>query len=533
MTTQWVYLNDTARQDLIDHLDHPPDDDTIRAHLGDVGLGIIRAEDADLPIPPRFVVATGASLVYLETGAFPEGLESQLQSAVRTLEARTGKTFGGTENPLILTVQGATRGMIPDPIDEVRYIGLTLDTCPPLAARGNDPTFPYRMYTGMVAAFAETAHGIDRRTIYDPEEPMDGGLDEADWKEIVVAALDRYRERCGEPFPDDPYRQLTYVLRAIFRAWEDPHVAWYREAMNIPYDWGVGVSVAAHVFGNLGPVSGSGVVFSRHPVTGEKRLYGGYMPGVAFDDDPQSNALQPDGLAALKAQDPEMYRRLMDVVRQAEAHFRDVQALGFTVEDGRLWVLASRHAPRSARAAVRFARDLRDEGLLTQDEARERLRTRGSMAQIHPEISPETAAWARAADRLLARGTGISAGAAVGLAVFAADAAQAYVEQGQAVILIREETTPDDLPGLLASQGVVVQRAFPFSNSVSVLLDLKVPLVINVPGMEIDAAAGTARVGDRVIREGDVITLDGLTGELFLGPMPLRPSPVLGAILDL
>jgi pyruvate,orthophosphate dikinase len=155
------------------------------------------------------------------------------------------------------------------------------------------------------------------------------------------------------------------------------------------------------------------------------------------------------------------------------------------------------------------------------------------MAQIHPEISPETAAWARAADRLLARGTGISAGAAVGLAVFAADAAQAYVEQGQAVILIREETTPDDLPDLLASQGVVVQRAFPFSNSVSVLLDLKVPLVINVPGMEIDAAAGTARVGDRVIREGDVITLDGLTGELFLGPMPLRPSPVLGAILDL
>jgi pyruvate,orthophosphate dikinase len=528
MTTQWIYLDTTAKHDLTDRLDHPPDDDTIRAHLGGTGLGMIRAEEAGLPIPPRVVVAAGASLIYLETGAFPDGLDDQLESGIRTLEARTGKTFGGTENPLIVHVQSAPRRLMPGVMRTLDAVGLTTDTCAALVDLSGDAAFFHRMLAHAVVAFAGEIHGIDRARFDAAWEGWGADRSTWDWRTIAASCLDLYRQHVGEPYPQDPYRQLRLALGAVFRAWEDPRAVRYREQEGIPHDWGVAAGVASWVFGNLGPESGMGSVFSRHPVTGEPALYGGYVPGCArYNGSEVYDVLVPDGLASLRARHPGVHAALVACLRRVEAHDRDVQDVEFCVEQGRLWVLSARSAKRSPRAALRIVRDMVDEGLLAREEACRRLHTNGWIPQLRPEIPPETASRARASDRLLAQGWGVSAGAVVGAVAFDAETARAYAEAGRAVILVRETLGLVNYEDLFAVQGVVLQAVPPMANSAVACLGVNLPAVTTLPEMEIDAAAGTARVGDRVIREGDVITLDGLTGELLLGPVPLTPSPVL------
>lgn len=413
MAKQWVYLNTTAKQDLTGQLGREPDDDAVRARLGGMGLAMVRWQEAGLPVPPLFVIAADAALAYLETGALPDGLWPQVEAGIHTLEARTGKTFGGTDNPLIVSVRGTPRHPMPGVMGGVRTLGLTPDTTAALAALSGDPASTYRMYADAIVDFADAVHGVDRAQ-FDPV--WEGRSDDRtawDWRAVASACLSRYRDAVGEPFPQDPDRQLDLAIRAVFRQWESPRAVHYREHEDLPHAWGLGVAVASWVFGNLGADSGAGMVFSRHPVTGERALYGGFVSNaLSYEAYASYDRLVPDGLASLCARYPQAYAQLADLVRKMETRERDAQHLEFVVEQGRLWVVAVRSAKRSARAAVRIVRDMVDEGLISADEARDRLGAMEWGTAVTTDLDPEAAARARAAGRLLAQGTGVSPGAA-------------------------------------------------------------------------------------------------------------------------
>ncbi len=526
MTKKWVYASRAAKQELTDTLGYEPELAETKEILGGKGAGLATMTAAGLPVPPAFTITTEACVEYMKTGEFPPGMWEQTLEALKEIEKETGKRFGDPQNPLLVSVRSGARVSMPGMMDTVLNLGLNDETRAALAELSGDEWFSYDAYRRFITMFSDIVMDYDREHFEkklqalkekegvstDPEVSLEG------MKELTAEYKRMYKEHFGEEFPSDPHTQLRLAIQAVFDSWNGARAVAYREHEGIPHDWGTAVNVQTMVFGNLGEKSGTGVAFTRDPATGEKHLYGEYLPN-AQGEDVVAGIRTPMKIAQLKEVMPDIYEQFSQVARQLENYYRDMQDLEFTVEQGKLWMLQTRTGKRTAAAAVRIAVDMVHEGLITKEEAVTRVKTTEVDQLLHPFFDPKAKLSAEEQGDLLAEGLDASPGAATGMAVFDAERAQELGGSGKAVILVRPETSPDDVPGMLASKGVVTQHGGMTSHAAVVARGNNLPCVAGCEGIRVDLERRQFTVPGtgRVVKEGDIISIDGGSGEVFWG----------------
>ncbi len=512
MTTKWVYLFSEGNRNM-------------RNLLGGKGAGLAEMSNAGLPVPPGFTVTTEACLAYFaHDGKLPEGMWDQVVVAMKQVEAQTGKGYGDAKNPLLVSVRSGARVSMPGMMDTVLNLGLNPETLQGMAALAGNERFAYDSYRRLISMFGRTVKGINGRlfeAILDEYKAKTEGGRDTDLtvpmlKEIVNDYKALYKRELGEEFPDDVWEQLRQGIEAVFRSWFGANAATYRRHNNIPDDWGTGVNICTMVFGNMGDNSGTGVAFTRNPNTGDNRLFGEYLAD-AQGEDVVAGIRTPLPIAELADANPEVYKQFEDLAHRLERHYRDMQDLEFTIERGKLWMLQTRSGKRTARAAVKIAVDLVDEGILTKEDAVERISPYDVDVLLHPSFDPRAKDQAREDGRLIAKGLNASPGAATGVAVFDSDRAEKLGEAGEAVILVRPETSPDDVGGMLVSRGVLTQHGGATSHAAVVARGHNLPCVVGVESISVNDVTAQFTIGDRVVKEGDVISIDGTTGEVFVG----------------
>ena len=489
--------------------------------LGGKGFGLVEMRRAGLPVPPAFIITTDACRAYLKEGRLPEGLWEEVEAKVRALEGLVGKAFGrGAEGrpPLLVSVRSGAPVSMPGMMDTILNLGLTLEGVQVLARATGNPRFAWDTFRRLVQMYGEVVLGVEAQAFEALLEEvkarrgvLDSGLSAEELEEVAFRYLRLLEER-GLAFPMDPWAQLKGAVEAVFGSWNNPRARVYRRIYGIPEDLGTAVVVQAMVFGNLGEDSGTGVGFTRNPATGEKGLYGEYLQN-AQGEDVVAGIRTPEPLERLKDLAPGLYRELEATALLLERHFRDMQDFEFTVEKGKLYLLQTRSGKRTAQAAVRIAVEMAKEGLIPKEEAVLRVDPNTLPALLKPSVNPE------AAPSPLLRGLPASPGAAVGRAVFSNDMAERYAAQGVPVILVRPETTPEDITGMNLSQGILTARGGLTSHAAVVARGLGVPAVVGAEGLRVEK--DRAWVGEKEIKEGDLLTLDGSTGMVYLGEVPL------------
>src|SRR3954469_21489675 len=483
--------------------------------LGGKGANLAEMTNLGLPVPPGFTVSTAACRAYLATGSEPEGLEAEILAHLQALEERAGRRFGDPVDPLLVSVRSGAKFSMPGMMETVLDIGLNDATVAGLAARSSDPQFAWDSYRRLVQMFGKTVEGIpgdhfetvlhgamqDAGVIAEAELPVPV-LQQVveEFKRIVLAAT-------GRPFPQDPRVQMFAAIRAVFSSWNSERAIAYRRQERIPADLGTAVNVMAMVYGNLGRTSGTGVAFTRDPATGQRGVYGDYLVD-AQGEDVVSGDHNTIPLAELERLDKTSFDELLEYMDRLEQHYRDLCDIEFTIERGKLWMLQTRVGKRTAAAAFVIACQLVDEGVIDLDEALLRV----SGAQLTQLMFPSFAA--SPADEVIATGVAASPGAAVGRIVLDSAAAQTSTEPG---ILGRRETTPDDLPGMIAAQGVLTSHGGKTSHAAVVARGMGKPCVCGADSLMIDEEAGTLTVGDVVLRVGDVLSVDGTSGRVYRG----------------
>jgi pyruvate,orthophosphate dikinase len=500
-------------------------DATMRDLLGGKGAGLAEMTNAGLPVPPGFTITTVACTDYFAAGEqLPEGLWEDLLEAVADLERQTGKRFGDPASPLLVSVRSGAKFSMPGMMDTVLNLGLNPDTRDGLAALTGDPRFGWDAYRRFIQMFGRIVLDVDG-ALFEPilEDAKrrrgveaDSELDADALREVAEAFLDVVRTNAEREFPTDPFEQLELAVKAVFASWFGRRAHDYREFNRIPHDLGTAVNVVAMVFGNLGADSGTGVAFTRDPNTGEKALFGEYLTN-AQGEDVVAGLRTPSPIAALRDEMPEVYAEFQRIGERLEAHYRDVQDLEFTIERGRLFMLQTRSAKRTAPAAVRIAVEMVGEGLISREEALQRVEPGQVVQLLLPRF--DDAARAAAADRRLCAGLNASPGAATGQAMFDPDRAVEAARAGSPVILVRVETSPDDVHGMLAAKGVLTARGGATSHAAVVARSLGLPCVAGAEALDIDYAARSMRVGSTTVSEGDTISIDGTTGELYAGAL--------------
>jgi pyruvate,orthophosphate dikinase len=532
VTKKWVYLSRSAGEDLAETLDHEPALDETKIILGGKGSGLATMASAGLSVPPSFTITTEASVEYMKTGEFPEGMWEQTLEALREIERDTGKKFGDPANPLLVSVRSGARESMPGMMDTVLNVGLNPDTLQGMAQLTGNERFIWDAYRRLVQMFGNIVKEIDRHkfeAILDKykaktEEGRDIDLTVEMLQEVTADFKALYKEVLGEEFPDDPYDQLRQAIGAVFGSWFGAPAVSYRNAEGIPHDWGTAVNVQTMVFGNMGWDSGSGVAFTRNPATGENVVYGEYLLN-AQGEDVVAGIRTPDPVAEMEKELPEVYEQFLEICDLLERHYRDVQDVEFTVERGKLWMLQTRTGKRTAAAAVKAAVDMVDEGLITKEEALWRVTPAQVDQFLHPHFDPKAKQGAKDRGDLLAEGLNASPGAATGVAIFDADRAEERGAGGEAVILVRPETNPDDVHGMEKAKGVLTQRGGMTSHAAVVARGWGKPCVAGCEAIKIDLDARQFTVNERTIREGDSISIDGATGEVFAGSLAtLEPS---------
>ena len=498
----------------------------MRALLGGKGAGLAEMTKAGLPVPPGFTITTEACNAYYAAGKeLPPGLWDGVVAQMRALEKQTGKGFGDAENPLLVSVRSGAAFSMPGMMDTVLNLGLNPDTVQGLIRLTGNERFAWDAWRRFVAMFGRIVLDIPAHEFDAPFEELkersgakaDTDLSAAQLRE----AGDRYaaivRERTGAEFPTDPYRQLELAVRAVFDSWFGKRAHDYREFNRIPHDLGTAVNVVTMVFGNMGEDSGTGVAFTRDPNTGERVLYGEYLTN-AQGEDVVAGVRTPAKISQMRDELPEVYRQFEEIAQRLERHYRDMQDLEFTIERGTLYMLQTRSGKRTAPAAVKIAVDMASEGLITREEALQRV----DPAQIVQLLLPrfDEAAKEGLADRRLGKGLNASPGAAVGQAIFDPDRAVEARDAGNPVILVRIETSPDDVHGMLAAKGVLTARGGATSHAAVVARSMGLPCVAGAEALKIDYATRVMRAGDQVVREGEMISIDGTTGEIFGGELP-------------
>jgi pyruvate, orthophosphate dikinase len=499
--------------------------------LGGKGANLDGMASIGLPVPPGFTISTAMCTRYYEEGEkFPPELTAEVTAGLVHIEQVTGKKFGDAADPLLVSVRSGARVSMPGMMDTVLNLGLNDATVVGLAAVSGDARFAWDSYRRFIQMYADVVLGLDHAAFEEALEIakedkgyyLDTELEAEDWQGLVAKYLALVAELWGKPFPQDVHDQLWGAVGAVFGSWQSERAKVYRRINSIPHDWGTAVNVQAMVFGNMGDKSATGVAFTRDPATGERAYYGEYLINAQGEDvvagirTPQyltTAARERAKAKPLSMQEsmPEVYAELAKVFDLLEAHYRDMQDIEFTVERGKLWMLQTRSGKRTAKAALKIAVDMAAEGLITKDEAVMRVDPSALDQLLHPTLDP------KAKRDVIVKGLPASPGAASGIAVFDSDTAEKRAEQGQSVILVRTETSPEDIHGMHAANGILTARGGMTSHAAVVARGMGRPCVSGAGTLSIDANAKIARVGGREIREGDTLTIDGSTGEVMAG----------------
>ncbi len=500
--------------------------------LGGKGYGLVEMTKLGLPVPPGIVITTHMCKRYFKDGRkFPEGFREAVLEKLRAMEERTGKKFGSPENPLLVSVRSGAPYSMPGMMDTILNLGINDHVTEGLARITGDERFAYDTYRRFIQLYGKVVMKVpgekfeeiieDVKRKYnarsDVEVPAQG------WKEVVARFKELIKNETGRELPQDPYEQLFSAIAAVFESWWNPRAVEYRRIYRISDDLCTAVNIVMMVFGNLDDRSATGVAFTRNPSTGEKELYGEYLP-KAQGEDVVAGIRTPLPIKELARMMPEVYRELEEVAQKLESYFKDMQDIEFTIERGKLYILQTRTGKRTAIAAVRIAVSMVDEGLISKEEAVSRIEPEQLERLLHKQIDPN------AKVQPVAKGLPASPGAAVGMAVFDVEEAVKLSKDGKKVILVRPETTPEDIAGIFASEGVLTSRGGMTSHAAVVTRGLGKPCVVGAESIKIDLEREEFRVGDRVVRKGDIVTIDGTTGSVFIGEVPLVEPKLTGEL---
>ena len=500
----------------------------MRDLLGGKGAGLSEMTNAQLPVPPGFTITTEACNAYNAAGKqFPAELWDQTLAALQEVEAATGKQFGNPQNPLLVSVRSGAKFSMPGMMDTVLNLGLNTETLQGLAQLTGNERFANDAYRRFIQMFGKIVIGV-------PGEQFEELLDEVKQEvgttqdtdltaDQLIDVVQRFkalvREEAGQEFPDDPYEQLRQAIEAVFASWDNPRAYAYRDFHKLPHDLGTAVNIVTMVFGNMGEDSGTGVAFTRDPATGDQRLFGEFLTN-AQGEDVVAGIRTPQPIAQLARDMPTVYREFEAIADRLEQHYRDTQDLEFTIERGTLYMLQTRSAKRTAAAAVKIAVDMAQEGLISKEEAVQRVEPDQIYQLLLPHFDDEAKAEASSAGRWLTTGLNASPGAATGKAIFDADRAAELGGAGEAVILVRPETNPDDVHGMLVAQGILTARGGATSHAAVVARGLGKSCVAGAEAIVVDPQRRQFTVNGQVVRENDAISLDGTTGEVFTGVIP-------------
>lgn len=490
-------------------------DGSNRALLGGKGAGMAEMTKLGLPVPPGFIITTDICEKFYEAGKrLPDGLMDEVRKSIRRLEATTGRKFGDHKNPLLVSVRSGAPVSMPGMMDTILNLGLNDQTVEGLAEQSNDGRFAWDAYRRFIQMFGKTALGVDDRQF----EKVMAGKDLSDEKVLrkLAAAFKSLCIATGKKFPEDPYKQLELAIDAVFRSWTGKRAIEYRRQYGITPDManGTAVTIVAMVFGNMGPTSVTGVVFTRDPETGVKRLYGDYLVN-AQGEDVVSGKANPSHIDQLPSEMPDVFQQLKQVCEKLENHFRECQDVEFTVEKGRLYILQTRTAKMSALASVKTSVDMYHEGLIGKIEALKRIDPEGLEQLLYPRID------SHAKQKPIVAGVAASPGAASGVAVFDVARAEALGRRGEKVILVREDTKPDDVPAFFQSAGILTTRGGKTSHAAVVARGMGKPCIVGCSQIEIDGESCSFAVGGKtVVTEGQKVTIDGSSGRIYLGEVP-------------
>lgn len=510
--------------------------------LGGKGANLAEMASIGVPVPPGFTITTEVCSAFYENGKqLPDGLADQVEVALDEIGKLVGAIYGDYERPLLVSVRSGARVSMPGMMDTVLNLGLNDETVEGLARRSGDRRFAYDSYRRFIQMYASVVMGVAHDFFEDILETFknlngyakDTELSVEDWAEIIESYKACVAEESGEPFPSDVHDQLWGAISAVFLSWHSRRAETYRRLHDFEDDWGTAVNVQAMVFGNMGDTSATGVAFTRNPSTGEKALYGEFLVNAQGEDvvagirtpQPLTKAAREeagDVAPSLEELMPVVFEEFVEITHQLEAHYRDCQDMEFTIQDGVLWMLQTRSGKRTTGAAMKMAVDMVNEGLIDRDEAVMRIDCRGLDQLLHPTLDPD-------ADRkVLTKGLPASPGAAVGEIVFDADRAEKLAAQGTSVLLVRIETSPEDIHGMHAASGILTARGGMTSHAAVVARGMGRPCVSGAGALKIDLKARTLRIGDESFSEGDVFTIDGSSGEVLDGPHPMRQANLSG-----
>ena len=510
--------------------------------LGGKGANLAEMANLGLPVPPGFTITTEVCTYYYDNGqTYPGDLRDQVEAALVRIESIMGSRFGDVADPLLVSVRSGARASMPGMMDTVLNLGLNDQTVEGLVKRSNDPRFAYDSYRRFIQMYSDVVLGVEHHHFEEILEAhkedrgfhLDTELGADDWKKIVAAYKAKVEEQLGRPFPQAVQEQLWGAIGAVFGSWMNQRAITYRRLHDIPASWGTAVNVQAMVFGNMGNDCATGVAFTRNPSTGANEFYGEYLVNAQGEDvvagirTPQyltKVAREAAGaeLPSMEEVMPAVFKDLSDVRDKLEAHFTDMQDLEFTVQKSKLWMLQTRTGKRTAKAALKIAVDMAQSGLISKEKAVQRIEPSGLDQLLHPTLDP------KAPRRLLARGLPASPDAASGRVVFSADEAEAWAQRGDKVILVRIETSPEDIGGMHVSQGILTSRGGMTSHAAVVARGMGRPCVAGAGDIRIDYRAKTLKAGGQTVTEGDVITLDGSTGEVMLGEVPTVQPELTG-----
>jgi pyruvate,orthophosphate dikinase len=498
-----------------------------RELLGGKGIGLAEMTQLDIPVPAGFTITTDACRAYMSGGKVPEGLDSEVDRHIQALEEHAGKRFGETNDPLLVSVRSGAAISMPGMMDTILNLGLNDLTVEGLTRSTGNARFAYDSYRRLIQMYGEVVDGVDghrfEEALTDMKEArgveQDVELTGDDLRELVDSFGEIYRDATGQEFPDDPREQLRRAYRAVFDSWNSPRAQVYRRTYDIPDDLGTAVNVVQMVFGNRGEGSGTGVCFTRDPATGEKRLFGEFLPN-AQGEDVVAGIRTPEPIKHMRDRMPAAFDQLSKTLERLESHYRDMQDIEFTVEEGELYLLQTRTGKRTAAAALRIAVEMVDEGLISREEAVSRIDPAQLDQLLHPMIDP------KAKIEIAARGLNASPGAASGAIVLDADTAEERGKAGEDVILVRWETTPDDIHGLIQARGVLTAHGGMTSHAAVVARGMGKPCVAGCDALAIDYGAGKISLGDVELSAGDLITIDGGKGTVMIGAAPLVPPAI-------
>jgi len=514
----------------------------MRDLLGGKGAGLAEMANLKLPVPPGFTITTAVCTHYYVNGQkYPKDLEKQVGVGLAHIARITGRKFGDRANPLLVSVRSGARASMPGMMDTVLNLGLNDETVEALAKQSGDRRFAYDSYRRFIQMYSNVVLGIEHHNFEDILEDhkargsmtLDTELSADDWVDVVARYKERVEEECGKPFPQDPHAQLWGAIGAVFGSWMNQRAITYRKLHNIPESWGTAVNVQAMVFGNMGDTSATGVAFTRNPSTGERRLYGEFLinaqgedvvAGIRTPQEITEAARKESGSdkPSMERAMPEAFKELTRIYGALEKHYRDMQDMEFTVEQGKLWMLQTRNGKRTAKAALRIAVELANEKLISRDEAVARIEPASLDQLLHPTIDPN------AERNVIATGLPASPGAASGEIVFSSDEAAQLKADGKKVILVRVETSPEDIHGMHAAEGILTTRGGMTSHAAVVARGMGKPCVSGAGSLRVDYAAQTLQAGGTLLKRGDVLTIDGSTGQVLAGKVPMTEPALSG-----